>query len=207
MPTADAPRPSDGVPAFDGAVSSSAGPGLMNGVIENALLEALRAGHEWAFEMMVRPIRRAPPRGCTTANTQRRRHVRRGPIGVPERLPRAEGVRGRLPTIGLAAPNRGQHSPHETAVAAAKARGSDRGNLVGCQTSNRQTCCNPFSERAPDAANAHERFVACSLAHRPAGVYRRSVPNRRLVWQRWEITCRSKREYFRGDPAFGDRKQ
>jgi len=160
MPTADAPRPSDGVPAFDGAVSSSAGPGLMNGVIENALLETLRAGHEWAFEMMVRPIRRAPPRGCTTANTQRRRHVRRGPIGVPERLPRAEGVRGRLPTIGLAAPNRGQHSPHETAVAAAKARGSDRGNLVGCQTSNRQTCCNPFSERAPDAANVHERFVA-----------------------------------------------
>ena len=149
MPTAEAPRPSDGVPAFEGAVSARTGPGLMNGVIENALLETLRAAHEWAFEMMVRPIRRAPRRGCTTANTQRRRHMRRGPIGVPERLPRAEGVRGRLPTIGLAAPNRGQYSPHETAVAAAKARGSDRGNLVGCQTSNRQTCRNPFSDREP----------------------------------------------------------
>ncbi len=55
MPTADTRRPSGSVDPLRSGASPDSGPTLRNDVAdETALLEALRAGHEWAFEAMVR---------------------------------------------------------------------------------------------------------------------------------------------------------
>src|SRR5262249_37032709 len=56
MPTTNAPSSSAGVPAYESTVPPGGGRTVMrsDNVDEPALLEALRAGHEWAFEAMVR---------------------------------------------------------------------------------------------------------------------------------------------------------
>ena len=56
MPTTNAPSSSGGVRSVESLMPPASGSMLMRGdvVDEKALLEALRAGHEWAFETMVR---------------------------------------------------------------------------------------------------------------------------------------------------------
>jgi RNA polymerase sigma-70 factor, ECF subfamily len=56
MPTTNAPVSVGGVRPFEPAASSGGGHGWMVGDVadEKALVEALQAGHEWAFEAMVR---------------------------------------------------------------------------------------------------------------------------------------------------------